>query len=108
MATTQASKKTFALSPEAPKKPLSAKARTLSIPGVDVREQNDRAALPAEPGPSIEQVWSEQPLKTAHLAFVAAPISLCGARLDRRETGGAKHVCQACRVEASRLRAVLR
>lgn len=93
----------------------SAAARTLNIPGVDTREQEDRNPPSIKLGPSIERCWVDPPNSQRCLHYRTIGNSrktLCGmsgpqALWDFRRDG-TRRVCQACHVKASVERAVLR
>lgn len=65
----------------------------------------DGAALP-EDGPEIRRVSAGVPIVT-HFSRVSRKWTLCGL-LWKSERTATEAVCEACRVEASRMRAVLR
>lgn len=85
----------------------TAAERTVPIPGVDTRPRAAGPLVELE-GPSVYRTTFGVPLVTHYRDGF---LTLCGTPLAFIEHGRETHnqaVCQACRVEASRLRAVLR
>lgn len=79
----------------------SAAARTLDMPGVDVREQLDRNELDLRGTPLRKLVLQTYPLST-HLATCHKPHkALCGAEGTPSDAAPGKGVCGACRVAAA-------
>lgn len=88
----------------------TAKERTVPMPGVDLREQDNYAKpIVTVDGPRVYAVASERAPHDLHLAVQRGGPALCkiATHPDREETIGLKIVCQACRAEASRLRATV-
>jgi len=102
-----------------PTKPLTAKERTVCMPGVDMRERENVAATMVEvDGPSLERIVFkiyEDGSGATHLcAAGSSSKTLCGetssGRVDVHQTPSSKSEdqCQACRAEASRIRGRVR
>lgn len=87
------------------------KRSTLDIPGVDTREQRDRAA-PKLTGPAIRKASFRPqgggPISTHYVRLDSTSRPLCPMTLhpDPKAEPG-QRVCEACRIEAARLRTVL-
>lgn len=85
----------------------TAKERTVPMPGVDLREQDNRTPAIVDSGPTYATVVGSVPF-TKHIATSrTAQKALCGTscHFSRYDLAGLKTVCQACRAEASKARA---
>jgi hypothetical protein len=102
----------------------SAAKRTLSLPGVDLKDHPARPLVQLELTPivwrvvlrmraagSVSGMHEDHLLKTRPSATSVVSrlsVALCGAEGWTVDEPQGKRLCQACRVEASRLRAVVR
>jgi hypothetical protein len=90
----------------------AAKSKQVDLPLVDLRPQGSVTPI-RTPGPDIERVWVNSRTSIARVLHyqrtgLGSGPSLCGASptvCDRIEGSG--RVCEVCRVEASKLRAVV-
>jgi hypothetical protein len=86
----------------------SAAARTLGIPGVDVREQRDREPVPIKATGQVRKAVLDtrralgRP-KSLHLALYGSSDALCGTPVVETDgADGLRHMCAVCHVEASK------
>lgn len=85
--------------------------RTISMPGVDLREQAPPTLWSGTLIDRVAEHWdnSDDLTRCDHYALIDKERALCGAMLDRREKSHlTKNVCQACRAEAGSMGAILR
>lgn len=93
-------------------RPLTAAQRTVCIPGVDLREQDNRNAPPNIARLVVRRAVFRIPNQAhpeTHLAWETDLRPMCGRETvgaERYETPG--KICMACRAEASKQRAVVR
>lgn len=85
----------------------TAKERTVWMPGVDDVRQDNYAKPIVEPGPIYATDVGSIPFAKHIAKSRTDKHALCGERchFSRFDLAGLKTVCQACRAEASRVRA---
>lgn len=92
-----------------PRKPRVKTAAERTVPLFDASDMGEQAnfAQPlVQPGPPVERCQVKDSWCT-HLRRESGAKSLCGGVLDRRSQVSGR-ICEVCRIEASKLRAVIK
>jgi hypothetical protein len=90
----------------------SAKKRTVSMPGVDVRpQQSGSRPIVDVDGPTLKRfvlVTEGTRIGETHLTLGGQVTAICGRPGQHDRLGELGKVCLGCRVEASKMRATVR